>query len=208
MTTAEPIRLYTNSRERERIEKLRDLFAIIKTVEHLERAWVRGAITDTQYTEECGKLIAQFKTAESMCEYTHQDVRKFMQQYKLNCKAAEHRLLEIGVPGTVEYGAKAQAATSSKDIAETVHHFITLMDSVKLNMRAVDQIFPELSELTQCLNRVTALPPDFEGRLKVREWLQTLNQMAAHDELSEEQTRQLLMDLEAGYSGFHRALQK
>ena len=39
-------------------------------------------------------------------------------------------------------------------IAETVQHFITTMDSLKLNMVAVDQIYPLLSDLVQALNRV------------------------------------------------------
>ena len=36
--------------------------------------------------------------------------------------------------------------------------------------------------------------------------LSTLNQMAAHDELQDDQIKQLLMDLEVAYNGFHRAL--
>lgn len=38
-----------------------DLYAIIKTTEKLERAFVRDAIDAGQYEEACGKLIGQFK---------------------------------------------------------------------------------------------------------------------------------------------------
>lgn len=44
------------------------------------------------------------------------------------------------------------------------------MDSLKLNMVAVDQIHPLLSDLMQSLNRVPSLPADFQGKAKIRDW--------------------------------------
>jgi ESCRT-I complex subunit VPS28 len=79
------------------------------------------------------------------------------------------------------------------------------MDSLKLNLVAVDQIHPLLSDLMQSLNKVP-LMPDYEGKGKVREWLISLNQMKATDELNGDQVRQLLFDLESSYTGFHRCL--
>ena len=55
--SVEPIRLYSNAQERERHEKLRDLFAIIKTCEHLERAWVRSAIPGDKYVNTYIRLL-------------------------------------------------------------------------------------------------------------------------------------------------------
>ena len=39
-----------------------DLFAIVKTTEKLERAYVRDAISAKDYEPLCAKLIAQFRT--------------------------------------------------------------------------------------------------------------------------------------------------
>ncbi len=39
-----------------------DLFAIVKTTEKLERAYVRDAISAKDYEPLCEKLIAQFRT--------------------------------------------------------------------------------------------------------------------------------------------------
>ena len=39
-----------------------DLFAILKTTEKLERAYVRDAIGAKQYETACRKLLAQFRT--------------------------------------------------------------------------------------------------------------------------------------------------
>ena len=113
-----------------------------------------------------------------------------MKEYQLNCPAATKRLIELGVPATVEH--QTTQATSSKTIAETVQFFITLMDSLKLNYVAVDQIHPQLSDLMQSLNKVH--PQEAKGKLK--DWLITLNKMKAADELDEEQVRHLLFDLE------------
>ena len=41
---------------------LADLFAIVKTTEKLERAYVRDAISAKDYEPLCEKLIAQFRT--------------------------------------------------------------------------------------------------------------------------------------------------
>lgn len=39
-----------------------DLFAIVKTTEKLERAYVRDAVSAKDYEPLCAKLIAQFRT--------------------------------------------------------------------------------------------------------------------------------------------------
>jgi ESCRT-I complex subunit VPS28 len=50
------------------------------------------------------------------------------------------------------------------------------------------------------------LPPDFEGRQTVSQWLQTLSGMSASDELDDSQVRQMLFDLESAYNAFNRFL--
>jgi len=80
------------------------------------------------------------------------------------------------------------------------------MDSLKLNMVAVDQIHPLLSDLMQSLNKVTSLPPDYAGKAKIRDWLIALNKLKASDEIKEEEVRQLLFDLEAAHTEFYRGL--
>jgi len=44
------------------------------------------------------------------------------------------------------------------------------MDSLKLKMAAVDQIHPLLSDLMESLNKISSLPPDFEGKVKIKSW--------------------------------------
>lgn len=64
--------------------------------------------------------------------------------YKLECPAAVNRLLVSGIPATVEHGrpVTGEGQNSAMAVAETVQHFITAMDSLKLSMVAVDQVSP------------------------------------------------------------------
>lgn len=71
---------------------------------------------------------------------------------------------------------------------------------------AVDQLHPLLADLIQSLNKVNSLPPDFEGRVKIKNWLVTLNKMKASDEIDAEQARQLMFDLESAHTAFYRSL--
>ena len=63
------------------------------------------------------------------------------------------------------------------------------MDALKLNYKSKDQLHPLLSELMGSLN--TSMPKDFEGRGKIVQWLITLNQMRAADEVTDGQSRQV-----------------
>ncbi|CAN0454404.1 unnamed protein product [Pylaiella littoralis] len=81
------------------------------------------------------------------------------------------------------------------------------MDALKLEQRAVDEVQPLIYDLSDRLNKVDGLPNDYAGTHKTREWLVTLNAMRAAEELSEDQARQLLHDLDTSYSGFFRYLE-
>lgn len=201
------VKLWSDKREREMYDNFADLFAIIKTTEKLEKAYVRDVISSSDYEPACTKLIAQFKTLRTSLKDSVPDVERFMDTYKMDCPAALNRLLVSGIPATVEHKiASSSESGSAVAVAECVQHFITAMDSLKLNMVAVDQVHPLLLDLLSSLNRVPLLPPDFEGKVKARDWIARLNKMGASDELNEQQCRQLLFDLDSSYNAFINAL--
>ncbi|KAF9585164.1 hypothetical protein BGW38_003648 [Lunasporangiospora selenospora] len=202
----EEIKLTTNNRERAQMDNMADLYSIIVVLEHLEMAYIRSAVTHTEYTPACRQLIAQFRTASSLLGDVVPDLEKFMKEYNLDCPAAAKRI-KIGVPATVEFGDgvtnEANGHRTAKYVAETVQNYITVVDTLKLGIVAVDNIHLLLAELMQSLNNVRSLPQDFEGRAKVREWLIKLNSMRASEELNAEERRQLEFDLESSYTAFH-----
>ena len=44
------------------------------------------------------------------------------------------------------------------------------MDKLRLDMKAVDEIEPELRELSETMNKMSLLTEDFEGKEKVNSW--------------------------------------
>jgi hypothetical protein len=197
---------------------LRGSFSIVKAVELLERAYVRDTITAKEYgrsallsrcfpshifylrdvcvmfryTPACTKLLAQFKTALTLLPGL--DIKQFLRDYKLECPAAENRLLHIGVPATVEFanpesvpkGTRSSALVFSPFrlhvhmrvymcigagvVVEATQHFITAMDSIKLKMVAADQLQPLLKDLLESLNKMPSLSADWDGKVKLRSW--------------------------------------
>ncbi|XP_030046128.1 vacuolar protein sorting-associated protein 28 homolog [Microcaecilia unicolor] len=120
---------------------------------------------------------------------------------KLDCPLAMERIKEDR-PITI----KDDKGNFNRCIADIVSLFITVMDKLRLEIRAMDEIQPDLRELMETMNRMSHLPPDFEGREKVNLWLQKLSNMSASDELDDSQVRQMLFDLESAYNAFNRFL--
>jgi len=199
------IPLYETSRQREEYDEQANLFSIIVATEHLERAFARDAINAKEYTETCKKLLSQFRLAERVLP-SGMTTETFMQLYQMDCPRAEERLLKMGVPEPLK--GDGDDTSHAVTIAETVQIFITTMDAVKLEQRAVDELQPLLSDLMDVLTRLPETPNDFEPNRKVQKWLQKLNAMRAVDEINDEDSRQLYHDLDSAYAEFNRYLKR
>jgi ESCRT-I complex subunit VPS28 len=117
--------------------------------------------------------------------------------------------IRIGLPSTVtapslNVSTTASSGTNGTLILEATQDFITFLDALKLGLLAKDQLHPLLSDVIQSVNKVT--DSDFEGRGKIVQWLITLNQMKATEEVSEEQARELELDMNSAYQGFKTTL--
>lgn len=118
--------------------------------------------------------------------------------------------IRIGLPSTVT-APSINTSTNSNGggmngtlILEATQDFITFLDALKLGLLAKDQLHPLLSDVIQSVNKVT--DRDFDGRGKIVQWLIRLNQMKATEEVSEEQARELELDMNASYQGFKATL--
>jgi ESCRT-I complex subunit VPS28 len=116
--------------------------------------------------------------------------------------------IRIGLPSTVTAPSINTAATSNGTngtlILEATQDFITFLDALKLGLLEKHQLHPLLSELIQSVNKVT--DRDFDGRGKIVQWLIALNQMKATEEISEDQARELELDMNSAYQGFKATL--
>lgn len=57
-----------------------------------------------------------------------------------------------------------------------------------------------------CLQQVEGFPSAFQGKQKVKTWISKLHNMPASQELTENESRQLLFDLESSYTEFMSVL--
>lgn len=200
------IELYDSAKEREAYDNLADLYTIILATEHLERAYARDAITQKEYVQSCNKLISQFRLAEKAALGKTMTTETFMQVYQMDCPRASERLLRMGVPEQIKKVDDDRHVAVT--VAETVQHFITTMDAVKLEQRAVDELQPLLSELMDALTRLPETPNEFESNRLVEKWLTKLNAMRAVEQIDEDDARQLYHDLDSAYAEFTRYLKR
>ncbi|KFP81264.1 Vacuolar protein sorting-associated protein 28, partial [Acanthisitta chloris] len=176
-----------------------------KTLQALEKAYIKDCVSPNEYTAACSRLLVQFKAALKQVQGAEissiDDFCPTTAPPQLDCPLAMERIKEDR-PITI----KDDKGNLNRCIADIVSLFITIMDKLRLEIRAMDEIQPDLRELLETMNRMSHLPPDFEGRQKVTQWLQTLGGMSAADELDDSQVRQMLFDLECAYNAFSRFL--
>ena len=110
------------------------LFTIIRVTEALEAAYSRDAVTEKKYSEECLKLIAQFKSTESALieRKTIKNATEFMERYQISYPRATERLIKYGVPSTVIHSTHDDQGTAYLS-AQATQAFITLMDAIRLD---------------------------------------------------------------------------
>ncbi|CAH1640861.1 unnamed protein product [Spodoptera littoralis] len=185
----EEVKLYRNAREREKHDNMAELYAVVSTLQHLEKAYMRDCVRAQEYTAACSRLLVQYRVAFKQVQADEfPNIEAFVAKYRLDCPAALERIRE-NKPNLI----KDDKGNTNKYIAEIV--------SLRLEFRAMDMIQPELRDLRDTMDRLIMLPEDFEGKIK-------LSEMSASDELSESQVRQLLFDLETSYGAFNKFLHK
>ncbi|KZP16265.1 vacuolar protein sorting-associated protein 28 [Athelia psychrophila] len=199
----EEVRLHSSNAQREKYNLLATLFGIVTALDYLERAYVRDSITAVEYSPACTRLLSQYKTMLKLVGGDVPSIEEFMKRYRMDMPAALHRL-QVGVPATVEHSSEAGPETS-KWVAETTQSFITFMDALKLRLRAKDELHPILQELVTGLARFKG-SKEWDGRNRLVAWLITLNAMKASEEITDEQSRQLLFDVDHAYAEFFRSL--
>jgi len=200
----EEVRLSKNPREREKYDNLAELFAVLSTLQCLEKAYIRDSVQSKEYTANCKKLLVQYKAAFKQVQGEEfPTVEKFVKKYRLDCPAALERIKEDR-PITI----KDDKGNTGKAIADTVSTFITLMDKLNLDTKTTDELFPDLNDLNDSINSLSMLPDDYVGRAKISKWLATLRDMEASDEITDEQCRQMVFDLQTSYDALNKVLQQ
>ena len=58
----EEVKVADSAAERDLLDSLAEIYSIIRTLDGLEKAFIRDAVTEMEYTEMCSKLLKQHKS--------------------------------------------------------------------------------------------------------------------------------------------------
>eukprot|EP00168_Porphyra_purpurea_P014830 TRINITY_DN435_c0_g1_i5.p3 TRINITY_DN435_c0_g1~~TRINITY_DN435_c0_g1_i5.p3 ORF type:complete len:162 (-),score=52.88 TRINITY_DN435_c0_g1_i5:256-741(-) len=117
-------------------------------------------------------------------------------------RGAPQKLHRVATSTAVAGAGVAQAGA----LLNCAERFLTALDAVQLQLTAVDQMYPLLLQVAESLDRVTSLPPSFEGKATVGKWLTKLKTLPATYQLNEDEVRQLTYDLNMVYLDFRSAV--
>ncbi|KAK4191809.1 vacuolar protein sorting-associated protein 28 [Podospora australis] len=216
----EEVKLTETRAERDLQESLAEIFSIIVTLDELEKAFLKDAIPEADYTEICERCLKQYKflTSDETVSRAFVGLEEFKAEWDLEVPRATERI-RVGMPSTTLTASSSMGQSASSHnhqqqnqqsqpggqlILEATQDFITFLDALRLGLLAKDQLHPLLTDVIQSVNKVT--DRDFENRGKIVQWLITLNQMKATEELSEDQARELELDINSAYQGFKSTL--
>ncbi|KAI9677222.1 MAG: Vacuolar protein-sorting-associated protein 28 [Trizodia sp. TS-e1964] len=220
----EEVKLATSSTERELYDSLAEIYSVIVTLEALEKSFIKDSITESEYTETCDRLLKQYNAiiSDEGVSKEFVDLGTFTLNWDIECPRASERI-RVGLPTTISGSTQGNSNSQSHGqnqnnmnihdnnnttgtaVADATENFITFLDALKLNWLAKDSLHPLLADIIKSISKVN-MGQDFEGRGKIVQWLITLNQMKATEELNEEQARELTFDIEQAYLGFKATL--
>jgi ESCRT-I complex subunit VPS28 len=190
------------------MDDLANLFSVIRTVDTLERAFTNGTVQSDEYEKNINQLMTQFNVIKTALKDEYPDIEKFVDEYDMDVAFAKARLFGNQVAATRIYHGADSSKQEVIHILEAGQHFVTLVDSLKLELVHVDDIIPLLRELSESLSSIPSISADSEVKQTVARWLTKLGQMKASDKLESDDTRQMSLDLDTAYSSFHKAVSK
>lgn len=224
----EEVKLADSAGERDLIDSLAEIYGIIRTLDGLEKAYIKDAVTESEYTEMCSKLLKQYKSilSDETVSKEFQDLDTFSRKWsvrkplifpllqltanQIECPRATERI-RVGIPSSVEQATHGPASSTGRGggastslIVTATENFITFIDALRINMTSKDALHPLLGDVIQSVNKVTN--EDFANRGKIIQWLITLNQMRTTEELNPDQVRELTFDMDQAYNGFKAAI--
>lgn len=133
----EEVKLFRQAREREKYENMADLFALVSTLQNLEKAYIRDCVTPQEYTAACSRLLVQYKVAFKLVQGDDfPTIDSFVKKYRLDCPAALERIREDR-PITIK---DDKGNTSKIILLDYFNRFGKFLFLVKMNKRNILKI--------------------------------------------------------------------
>lgn len=137
----EEVRLHRTSQEREKYDNLADLYAVVNTIQCLEKALIKDSVTPKEYAAACAKLLSQCRAAHKQVQDEFPSIEHFLKRYRFDCPAALLRIKEDR-PITI----KDDKGSAGKCTIDIVSLLITLTDKLRLGMKSTDEVSASCSD--------------------------------------------------------------
>lgn len=85
LTARQEVKLASSSAERDLFESLAEIYSIIVTLDGLEKAYIKDAVKEADYTETCSRLLKQYKSSlgNDAVEREFGDLETFKRTWKV-----------------------------------------------------------------------------------------------------------------------------
>ncbi|XP_058865950.1 vacuolar protein sorting-associated protein 28 homolog isoform X2 [Acipenser ruthenus] len=92
----EEVKLYKNAKEREKSDNMTELFAVVKMLQALEKAYIKDCVTLNEYTAAFSRLLVQYKAAFKQVQGSDVgSIDDFCRKYRLFITVMDKLWLEI-----------------------------------------------------------------------------------------------------------------
>ena len=98
--------------------------------------------------------------------------------------------------GQSNYRGEETDRNLAQRVFDITTKFIAPIDVLALDIKSVDDLLPPLRDVQQALQAYPNLPADYQGLPTVTVWVNKMSTMKAHEEISEEDARQLKFELD------------
>ena len=91
----EEVKLADSAAERDLIDSMAEIYSIIRTLDGLEKAYIKDAVKESEYTEMCSKLLKQYKSilSDETVSREFKDLESFSRKWDV--RACPVRVLAI-----------------------------------------------------------------------------------------------------------------
>lgn len=89
----EEVKLTATSSERDLLDSLAELYSIIRTLDGLERAYQKDALSETEYNEMCSKMLKQYNSilGDGNVSREFGELEEFMRKWNVSAYFATRR---------------------------------------------------------------------------------------------------------------------
>ena len=186
--------------EEEKIQNPANIYSLIRTLQFIEWAYNFSHIDRESYTKETNIILEQYENAKNAYP-EYEGLESFVKHYKLeDCTYAINRIKE----GRVKTGASPSVVAIQK-VTQFFNDLNIILDTDTLSVSDIVQMYFELCNGLEDLKNLINLQNEDISKVK-QCYLSLKNNRKAADILSDEEKKQMKIDLQVASSTVSKQL--